>query len=152
MEGYLHEHDRSWAVVLRCDQSDRIRPGVGHGHNKSPKSIRTSGLFEDGVPLIRADLLSSHITGICQDHVQLQKVIQLLWSHHSSTAQLRTSAHHSGPRCAHTFPLSVILCISLNLVATTLPHLPCCTVSSLCSIYIFYLVVFSPDLTYFHRT
>jgi len=46
----------------------------------------------------------------------------------------------------------VTLCVSLNPVITTLLHLPCCTVSSLCSIYIFYLVAFSPDLTYFHWT
>ena len=60
--------------------------------------------------------------------------------------------HHSSPRCARTLPLSATLCISLNSVVTTLPHLPCCTVSSPCSVYIFYLVVFSLDLTYFHQT
>ena len=25
--------DRSWARVLRCDRSNRISPGVGHGRN-----------------------------------------------------------------------------------------------------------------------
>ena len=51
-----------------------------------------------------------------------------------------------------TLPLSVTLCIRLNPVVTTLPRLPCCTMSSPCSVYIFYLVVFSLDLTYFHWT
>jgi len=90
--------------------------------------------------------------GYCQDHVQLWTLIRLLWSHCSTVAQLRSSAHHSSPGCAHTLLLSATLCIRLNPVITTLPCLPCCTVSSPCSIYIFYLVVFSPDLTYFRRT
>jgi len=88
----------------------------------------------------------------CQDHVQLWTVIWLLWSHRSSAAWLQTSAHHSGPRHTHTLLLSATLCISPHPVVTTLLCLPCCTVSSPCSVYIFYLVVFSPDLTYFHRT
>ena len=54
--------------------------------------------------------------------------------------------------CAHTLLLSVTLCISLHPVITTPLHLPCCTMSCPCSIYIFYLVVFSLDLTYFHQT
>jgi len=90
--------------------------------------------------------------GPCQDHVQLRTLIQLLRSHRRSVAQLRSSAHHSGPRHAHTLPLSAALCIRLNPVVTTLPRLPCRTVSSPCPIYTFYLVVFSPDLTYFRRT
>jgi len=89
---------------------------------------------------------------VCQDHVQLRTLIRLLRSHRSTVAQLRTSAHYSGPGRAHTLPLSATLCIRLNPVVTTLPRLPCCTVSSLCSVCIFYLVVFSPDLTYFHWT
>ena len=79
-------------------------------------------------------------------------LIRLLRSHRSTVAQLRTSAHYSSPGRAHTLPLSATLCIRLNPVVTTLPRPPCCTVSSLCSVCIFYLVVFSPDLTYFHRT
>ena len=79
-------------------------------------------------------------------------LIRLLRSHRSTVAQLRTSAHYSGPGHAHTLPLSATLCIRLNPVITTLPRPPCCTVSSPCSVCIFYLVVFSPDLTYFHRT
>ena len=47
--------------------------------------------------------------GYCQDHVQLWTVIRLLRLHRSTTAQLRTSMHHSGPRCAHTLPLSATL-------------------------------------------
>ena len=89
---------------------------------------------------------------LCQDHIQLWTVIWLLWLHRSTVAQLQTSVHHSGPGCAHNLLLSVTLCISLNPVVTTLPYLPCCTVSSPCSVYIFYLVVFSSDLTYFHWT
>ena len=70
----------------------------------------------------------------------------------AATAQLWTSAHHSGPGCAHTLPLSATLCIRLNPVVSTLPCLPCCSVSSPYSIYIFYLVVFSLGLAYFHWT
>jgi len=88
----------------------------------------------------------------CQDHVQLWTLIRLLWSHRSTVAQLRTSAHYSGPGRTHTLLLSATLCIRLNPVITTLPRLPCCTVSSPCSVCISYLVVFSPDLTYFRRT
>jgi len=69
------------------------------------------------------------------------------YSSHIAALQL-----NSGPRHAHTLQLSATLCISLHPVITTLPHLPCCTVNSPCSIYIFYLVVFSLDLTYFCRT
>jgi len=90
--------------------------------------------------------------GYCQDRVQLRTLIQLLWLHRSTVAQLQTSVHYSSPGRAHTLPLSATLCIRLNPVVTTLPRLPCCTVSSPCSVYIFYLVVFSLDLTYFHRT
>jgi len=90
-----------------------------------------------------------HSQHSCQDHVQLQTLIR---SHCSSAAQLWSPIHHSGPRCTHTLPLSATLCISLHPVVTTLLCLPCCTVSSPCSIYIFYLVVFSPDLTYFCQT
>jgi len=97
-------------------------------------------------------VICSYMEGYCQDHVQLWTLIRLLRSHRSTVAQLRTSAHYSGPGRAHTLPLSVTLCIRLNPVVTTLPHLPCCTVSSPCSVCIFYLVVFSPDLTYFHWT
>jgi len=79
-------------------------------------------------------------------------LIRLLRSHRSTVAQLWTSVHYSGPGCAHTLPLSATLCIILNPVVTTLPRLPCCTMSSPCSICIFYLVVFSPDLTYFRWT
>jgi len=93
-----------------------------------------------------------HMARDCQDHVQLRTLIRLLRSHCSTVAQLQTSAHYSGPGRAHTLPLSATLCIRLNPVVTTLPRLPCCTVSSPCSVCIFYLVVFSPDLTYFHRT
>jgi len=94
----------------------------------------------------------SMVDPCCQDHVQLRTIIRLLRSHRSSTAQLQTSAHHSSPGCAHTLPLSAILCISLDPVITILPRLPCRTVSSPCSVYTFYLVVFSLDLTYFHWT
>jgi len=73
----------------------------------------------------------------------------LLSSYSSHIAALQPN---SGPGHAHTLPLSVTLCISLHPVITTLLCLPCCTVSSPCSIYIFYLVVFSPDLTYFCQT
>ena len=89
---------------------------------------------------------------MCQDHVQLRSLIRLLWSHHSTVAQLQSSAHNSSTRRTHNLPLRATLCIRLNPVVTTLPHLPCCTVSSLCSVYIPCLVVFSLDLTYFHRT
>ena len=88
----------------------------------------------------------------CQDHVQLRTLIRLLQTHRSTVTQLRSSAHHSGPRHAHILPLSATLGIRLNPVVTTLPRLPCCTVSSPCPVYIFYLVVFSLDLTYFHWT
>ena len=30
--------DQSWAVELQCDQSNRIRPGVGHGRNRLPQN------------------------------------------------------------------------------------------------------------------
>jgi len=89
--------------------------------------------------------------GYCQDHVQLQTLIQFLWLHRSSTAQL-TSVHHSYPGRAHTLLLSATPCISLYPVITSPLHQPCSTMSSPCPIYIFYLVVFSSDLTYFHWT
>ena len=98
------------------------------------------------------DCIHGMTVATCQDHVQLRTLIRLLRSHRSTVAQLRTSAHYSGPGRAHTLPLSATLCIRPNPVVSTLPHLPCCTVSSPCSVCIFYLVVFSPDLTYFHRT
>ena len=79
-------------------------------------------------------------------------LIRLLRTHRSTVTQLRSSANHSGPGRAHILPLSATLCIRLNPVVTTLPRPPCCTVSSPCPVYIFYLVVFSPDLTYFRRT
>jgi len=88
----------------------------------------------------------------CPDHVQLRTLIQPLWSHCSFTAQLWTSAHYSGSGHTHTPPLSVTPCIRLYPVVTT-PHCQsCCIMSSLCSVYISYLVVFSPNLVYFHQT
>ena len=107
---------------------------------------------------ILIDYLSSEEIGtfkamrFCQDHVQLWTLIWLLRTHRSTVTQLWSSAHHSGPGRAHILPLSATLCIRLNPVVTTLPRLPCCTMSSPCPVYIFYLVVFSPDLTYFHWT
>ena len=141
--------------MLRCNRSNRIRPGVGHGRNKDLHLSATQQALSNrrqpaSVSQFRS--FTARNPTVCQVHVQLRTLIWLLRSHRSTVAQLRTSAHYSGPRRAHTLPLSATLCIRLNPVVTTLPRLPCCTVSSPCSVCIFYLVVFSLDLTYFHRT
>ena len=40
--------DRSWARVLRCDRSDQIRPGAGHGRNTLlAASVRTVGRAQE---------------------------------------------------------------------------------------------------------
>jgi len=54
---------------------------------------------------------------LCQDHVQLWTLIQLLQSHHSSAAQLWSPTHHSSLGRAHTLPLSVTLCIFVSWLA-----------------------------------
>jgi len=141
--------------VLRCNRSNRIRPGVGHGRNKDLHLSATQQALSNRrqpASVSQFQSFTAQNPTVCQVHVQLQTLIWLLRSHCSTVAQLRTSAHYSGPGHAHTLPLSATLCIRLNPVVTTLPRLPCCTVSSPCSVCIFYLVVFSLDLTYFHRT
>jgi len=137
----------------------RIRIISNHGRCRTSKSfsnaseIQSCSQWYDYVSLliITGFLIACLQSGLLRP-CPTPGLIRLLRSHRSTVAQLRTSVHYSGPGRTHTLPLSVTLCIRLNPVVTTLPRPPCCTVSSPCSVCIFYLVVFSPDLTYFHRT
>jgi len=45
--------NQSWARVLRCNRSDQIRPGVGHGHNTTTLLRSLSALSRVVMPQIR---------------------------------------------------------------------------------------------------